>query len=39
MNLITETMNAYVAEVQDRLRAMGRPVIAEMFKATYLNSR
>ena len=38
MNLITNTMNAYVAEVQDRLRAMGRPVIADMFKATYLNT-
>ena len=38
MNLITENMNAYVAEVQERLRAMGRPVIADMFKATYLNT-
>ncbi len=38
MNLITNNMNAYIADVQERLRAMGRPVIADMFKATYLNT-
>ncbi|MBQ2277792.1 MAG: glycoside hydrolase family 125 protein, partial [Clostridia bacterium] len=31
-------MKAYVESVQERLTAMGRPVIAEMFKATYLNT-
>lgn len=38
MALITEKMNEYVASVQDKLRKMGRPVIAEMFPATYLNT-
>ena len=38
MELVTNTMRAYVADVQKRLCAMGRPVIADMFKATYLNT-
>ena len=38
MELVTNTMRAYVADVQKRLTAMGRPVIADMFKATYLNT-
>ena len=38
MSLITQKMNEYVASVQDRLVKMGRPVIAEMFPATYLNT-
>ena len=38
MDFITNTMKAYVADVQKRLCAMGRPVIADMFKATYLNT-
>ena len=38
MELVTSNMKAYVESVQERLTAMGRPVIAEMFKATYLNT-
>lgn len=38
MELVTNTMKAFVADVQNRLTAMGRPVIADMFKATYLNT-
>ncbi len=38
MELVTNTMKAYVADIQKKLTAMGRPVIAEMFKATYLNT-
>ncbi len=38
MELVTNNMKAYVESVQERLTAMGRPVIADMFKATYLNT-
>ena len=38
MELVTSNMKAYVESVQERLTAMGRPVIADMFKATYLNT-
>ena len=38
MALITERMNAYVADIQNKLIRMGRPKIAEMFPATYLNT-
>ncbi len=38
MELITASMNRYVADVQARLRELGRPVIAEMFRQTYLNT-
>ena len=33
MSLTTEKMKAYVADIQAKLFAMGRPVIAEMFPA------
>lgn len=38
MSLVTEIMNSYIADIQDKLVKKGRPVIAEMFKATYLNT-
>ena len=38
MSLITEKMQAYVEDIQNKLIAMGRPKIAEMFPATYLNT-
>ncbi len=38
MELVTNNMKAYVESVQERLTAMGRPVIADIFKATYLNT-
>lgn len=38
MNLVTEKMNAYVADIQKKLIERGRPVIAEMFAPTYLNT-
>ena len=38
MSLVTEKMNSYIADIQDKLVKKGRPVIAEMFKATYLNT-
>ncbi len=38
MSLITESMHEFVADVKKKLVAMGRPVIAEMFPATYLNT-
>ena len=38
MTLVTESMKAYVRDIQEKLIAMGRPKIAEMFPATYLNT-
>ena len=38
MSLITESMNEFVADIQKKLIGMGRPLIAEMFPATYLNT-
>ena len=38
MSLITESMNEFVADIQKKLVAMGRPLIADMFPATYLNT-
>ena len=38
MSLIPESMHKYVAGIQKRLIEMGRPAIAEMFPATYLNT-
>ena len=38
MSLVTEKMNSYIADIQDKLIKKGRPVIAEMFRATYLNT-
>lgn len=38
MNLVTEKMNAYVADIQKKLIERGRPIIAEMFASTYLNT-
>ena len=38
MNLVTEKMNAFVADIQKKLIERGRPVIADMFAATYLNT-
>ncbi|MBQ8187750.1 MAG: glycoside hydrolase family 125 protein [Clostridia bacterium] len=38
MSLTTAKMKAYVADIQAKLIAMGRPKIAEMFPATYLNT-
>lgn len=38
MNLVTEKMHAYVADIQKKLIERGRPIIAEMFAPTYLNT-
>ena len=38
MSLVTEKMNAFVADIQKKLIERGRPVIAEMFAPTYLNT-
>jgi len=38
MEYITPVMRSYVTEIQNKLIAMNRPVIAEMFEATYLNT-
>lgn len=38
MNLVTDKMNAYVDRIKAKLIEMGRPKIAEMFTATYLNT-
>lgn len=38
MSLVTEKMNHYISEIEEKLIKMGRPKIAEMFRATYLNT-
>ncbi len=38
MSLVTKNMREYIANIQNKLIAKGRPKIAEMFEATYLNT-
>lgn len=38
MTLVTEKMRNYISDIQAKLIKMGRPKIAEMFEATYLNT-
>lgn len=38
MKYITPVMNEYIADVKERLISLNRPVIANMFETTYLNT-
>lgn len=38
MEYTTPAMKAFVRRMKERLLAMGRPILAEMFEATYLNT-
>ncbi len=38
MSLVTAKMENFISEIQGKLEKMGRPVLAEMFRATFLNT-